>query len=120
MRFRPYPNLIVRMLIYNQFISIGPDRGISCLLPNGTLSADELLGVLPLVKGEDVRLGVEDPKPIGAGGPEALPMGPAIPDFMLEERLTPEPIPEQSSEFKDTLEPEIGFSLRLFHMHKNS
>jgi len=78
------------------------------LLPKGTLSADELLGVLPLVKGEDVRRGVEDPKPIGAGGPETLPNGPAMPDRMLEERLTLEPpYAELSSELSDALEPDF-------------
>jgi len=76
------------------------------LADRGVLSVDELLGVLPLVKGEDVFLGVEEPKPTGVKSCLiGLPLvDPLAPDLIDEVRRTP-PLGEDSSEFKDKFDP---------------
>ena len=63
----------------------------------GVLSIEEFEGVrpLPLVTGEDVFLGVDDPKPTGVGLYGGRPT-PLPPDLMLEVRRTPEPLASSS------------------------
>ena len=81
---------------------------------------DELLGVLPLVYGDDIFLGDDDPKPTGVGGsfgrligvPELLVrLGMPPPDLMLEDRRTELPRGPDSSEFRERLDP--GFQTKL-------
>ena len=94
----------------------------SYLPAKGVLSVDELLGVLPLVYGDDIFLGDDDPKPTGVGGslgrrigvPELLarpPGMPPAPDLMLEDRRTELPRGPDSSEFRERLEPKIQKNL---------
>ena len=78
----------------------------------GTRSADELLGVLPLVKGDEILLGAEDPNPTDVGRSAGLdevlrvdPADPLPPDLMLDERRTDVPCGEVWSELSERLEP---------------
>jgi len=76
---------------------------------------DELLGVLPLVYGDDIFLGDDDPNPTGVGGSAALLIGvplllarpgmPPPPDLMLEDRRTELPRGPDSSELRERLDP---------------
>jgi hypothetical protein len=73
-----------------------------------------LLGVLPFVKGEEILLGADDPNPTEVGRSAGLdevlrvdpvPVEPLPPDLMLDDRRTDVPCGEDSSEFRDRLEP---------------
>ena len=66
----------------------------------GTLSADELLGVLPFVNGDEILLGADDPNPTAVGRSAGLdevlrvdpfPVDPFPPDLMLDDRRTDVP-----------------------------
>ena len=51
---------------------IKSENCFSYLPAMGTLSADELLGVRPLVKGEEIRLGAAVPNPTAAKNDQKL------------------------------------------------
>ena len=77
---------------------------------------DDVLGVRPLVYGEDFFLGADDPNPTGVGGstrlmgvPLELTRPGAPPPDLIDEVLRTElpPRGDDSSEFRDMLEPNL-------------
>jgi len=92
-----------------------PLVGVRVLPLIGVLSWEELDGVrpfLPLVAGDEVLRGDEDPNPTGVGLYGGLPTLPA-PDLMLEVRRTPLPR-GPSSESKERLDPVLDGGLDPF------